>query len=94
MIADIANNSLHEGRSESRLPTFSQEWIDKIRGSSDFLGLNYYTSRFVSMPDDTAKVKPYHRHDKNVKDHIKPEWKQSASAHLYSVPQGLGDVLR
>lgn len=39
MRADIANNSIHEGRPRSRLPIFSQEWIDKIRGSSDFLGL-------------------------------------------------------
>lgn len=39
MRADIANNSIHEGRPRSRLPTFSQEWIEKIRGSSDFLGL-------------------------------------------------------
>lgn len=94
MITDIANNSLHEGRPKSRLPTFSKEWIDKIRGSSDFLGLNYYTSRYVSMPDDKVKANPYHSRDKNVKDHTKPEWKVAAAKHLYSVPKGFGDVLR
>lgn len=57
-------------------------------------GLNYYTSRMVSMPDETAKLKPYHKHDKNVKEDVKPHWKQAASGHLYSVPEGFGDVLR
>lgn len=39
MISKVANNSMKEGRTSSRLPTFSKEWIDKIRGSADFLGI-------------------------------------------------------
>lgn len=91
---EIANNSRNEGRTRSRLPTFSKEWIEKIRGSSDFLGLNYYTSRYVVQPDDTVKVTPYFKKDRNVKEIVKPEWEQASSDHLYSVPKGLGDVLR
>lgn len=94
MKADIAKNSFHEGRNSSRLPTFSKEWIYMIRGSSDFMGLNYYTSRYVTMPDDAVKLNPYHGRDRNVKNIIDPEWKKSSSDHLYSVPQGFGDVLR
>lgn len=39
MISKVANNSMQEGRAWSRLPTFTKEWIDKIRGSADFLGI-------------------------------------------------------
>lgn len=46
------------------------------------------------MPDQTAFLNPYHKHDKNVQEHVKPHWKQAASGHLQSVPEGFGDVLR
>lgn len=94
MITQIASNSIREGRSWSRLPTFSEEWINLIRGSADFLGLNYYTSRFIEVSDKPIGVNPSYNRDMNLKFIVKPEWKQSASSWLYSVPQGLGDILR
>lgn len=94
MIQQIANNSKHEGQSWSRLPTFSKEWVHKIRGSADFLGLNYYTSRYIEVPSKPTGVNPSHARDKNFIELVKPEWKRGASDWLYSVPQGLADVLR
>lgn len=61
MISQIGNNSMLEGRPESRLPTFSKEWIDKIRASADFFGMNYYTSRFaeaISGPVSVIRTRP------------------------------------
>lgn len=94
MISQIANNSVHEGRSRSRLPTFSNEWIYKIRGSADFFGLNYYTSRVLTLPNEPIGTNPSIERDRIYEWKIKPEWKQAESVWLYSVPQGLGDVLR
>lgn len=94
MIEQINKNSEREGRTWSRLPTFSEKWVDKIRGSADFLGLNYYTSRYVDLIDEPSGVNPSYSGDMQLNLTVKPEWKQSASNYLYSVPQGLGDILR
>ncbi|XP_049766119.1 myrosinase 1-like [Schistocerca cancellata] len=41
-------NSAAEGRPRSRLPTFTQEEVQYIRGSADFIGLNHYSTEFVT----------------------------------------------
>lgn len=94
MIARIGNNSMQEGRPWSRLPTFSQQWIDTIRGSADFFALNYYTSRVVEKPDKPSGENPSFKRDMNIKEISKPEWKPSVCDEFYSVPHGLGDLLR
>lgn len=92
MINQIANNSMKEGRAWSRLPTFSIEWIDKIRGSADFFGLNYYSSRYVKLWDKPTGINPSYFRDRNFREIISPEWKHSSI--FYSVPDGLGGILR
>lgn len=94
MITQIGNNSLKEGRLHSRLPTLSNEWIEKIRGSADFLGLNYYTSRIIEVPSEPEGPNPSIERDKMYRRKTKPEWIQAASDWLYSVPEGIGDILR
>lgn len=94
MRSRIDYNSIEEGRLSSRLPTFSQEWIDKIRGSADFLGLNYYTSRYVEEANEPQGKTPSIENDRNLTDSVKPDFKPSASSWLYSYPKGLGDLLR
>lgn len=94
MIRRIANESINEGRLYSRLPSFSNRWIDIIRGSADFLALNYYTSYFVESMSKSENNGTLCQRDTNLKCFVKPEWKQAASEWLYSVPNGLGDLLR
>lgn len=94
MITQIASNSIREGRTWSRLPIFSQKWIDMIKGSADFLGLNYYTSRYVEVLKEPVGRKPSIYRDMMLNFTVKPEWKRSRSDWLYSVPSGLGDILR
>lgn len=90
----INSNSIREGRSWSRLPTLSQKWKEMIRGSADFFGLNYYTSRYVVLANEPHGPNPSWERDNGLTQHVKPEWKQARSKWLYSVPQGLGDILR
>lgn len=73
---------------------FSDRWVETIRGSADFLGYNYYTSRFVKLAEGPVGPSPSYQRDRGMIEIIKPEWKASASDWLFSVPQGLGDMLR
>ena len=42
-----------------RLPHFTQQETDEMRGSFDFLGLNYYSSLLASNPDHEATYGGY-----------------------------------
>lgn len=94
MIEIIANNSKSEGRTRSRLPTFSPFWIEQIRGSADFFGINYYTSRYVEASQKPTGPNPSINRDRSYERIVKPEWVPSASEWLFSVPEGLRDILR
>lgn len=94
MVSQIKGNSLREGRGWSRLPELSPQWRKMIKGSADFLGLNYYTSRLVEARDKAEGANPSWERDTMLKFSISPDWKPSHSAWLYSVPQGVGDILR
>lgn len=94
MVTQVASNSIREGRSWSRLPAFSEKWIETIRGSADFLGLNYYTSRYVESIKAPVGRTPSYYSDSLLKFSVKPEWKRGESSWLYSVPSGIGDLLR
>lgn len=87
-------NSLNEGRLWSRLPTFSPHWVKRIRGSADFLGLNYYTARFIELKDEPTGPNPSWERDAMFREVIPKEWKRAATRWLYSVPHGLRDFLK
>lgn len=90
----INRNSICEGRDRSRLPPLSKWWIDRIRGSADFMGFNYYTSRMVERGIKPNEPNPSFIRDTNLILSANPEWKQSIASWLYLVPDGLGKVLR
>lgn len=92
MISKINDNSKQEGHPWSRLPRFSRQWIDTIRGSADFFGLNYYSSRYVKLWDKPIGKIPSYFRDSNLRESVSPKWKHSST--FYSVPEGLGDILR
>ncbi|CAG7719799.1 unnamed protein product [Allacma fusca] len=83
--------SIREGRSESRLPSFSEEWSKIIKGANDFLGLNHYTSSIVTAQ---AGSYPGVDHDADVGQRKDPSWPKGSVAWLYEVPWGLRRLLK
>lgn len=47
----IGNKSLAEGLEQSRLPEFTEEEKKLNAGSSDFIGINHYTTSLVKPMD-------------------------------------------
>lgn len=94
MKAQVASNSIREGRDRSRLPKISEIWNEQIRGSADFIGINYYSSRLVTTLPLPKYKSPSFGVDLRQKYEIKPEWKRAKSDWLYSVPSGISDLLR
>eukprot|EP00058_Branchiostoma_floridae_P022667 XP_002608157.1 hypothetical protein BRAFLDRAFT_90429 [Branchiostoma floridae] len=71
------------------VPDFSEEEKASIRGSSDFFGLNHYTSSIVGHMDTPAGEGPLD----NINITTSPEWRRAASDWLYAVPWGMRRVL-
>ena len=46
-LRQIARKSSAAGLPQSRLPIFTRAEIDSLKGSSDFFGLNFYSSSYV-----------------------------------------------
>ncbi|XP_058073481.1 beta-glucosidase 12-like isoform X11 [Magnolia sinica] len=81
---------------KNRLPNFTKEQSVMLRGSFDFIGLNYYTSRYAAhVPPHTIRVS--YTTDSHVNDTVErngiPIGPQAASPWLYVYPQGIRDVL-
>lgn len=93
MINRIGNLSREEGRSYSRLPVFTQEERDYIRGSSDFLGLNYYTSYMVEQTEEPVGSDPSMERDMGLRTFRDPDWPVAKSVWLYSVPEGIRGIM-
>lgn len=91
----IRDASLRQGLKRSRLPEFSQEEIQMIRGSADFMGFNTYSSRLVSSapagsgkPSSTALVD-----DGQVIVTTDPSWETTIAPWHFVVPEGMRRVL-
>lgn len=94
MIEEIANNSNIEGRPWSRLHKFDDETRKLVQGSADFLGLNYYTSRYVELGLSDKDKNLFWAKDSNLIESVNKSWPQAASKYIYSVPRGLSDLLK
>ncbi|KAM7476673.1 hypothetical protein LguiB_023916 [Lonicera macranthoides] len=66
-----------------RLPDFTDEQSEMLKGSADFIGLNYYTAKYVAatrcIDDSTYTNDPC--------AYLSSEW-------LYVYPEGIKDILR
>ncbi|KAF4531659.1 hypothetical protein B566_EDAN016960 [Ephemera danica] len=47
----VLRHSLEEGFNQSRLPEFGPQWVDYIKGTSDFFGLNHYSTNLAELHD-------------------------------------------
>lgn len=96
MIDQIGKKSQKEGRLRSRLPTMSEEEKAYIRGTADFLALNYYTSQLVTPRDEWSDYEDFPIawwSDMNLETSSDPSWKRAKTFWLYKVPEGLHDLL-
>jgi len=86
----VDRKSQEEGLDSSRLPEFDLHWAAQVRGSWDFLGLNHYTSELA-----TTKMGNYSgwSQDQDVETSQSPDWPESASSWLKSVPWGFRKLL-
>ncbi|XP_054009123.1 myrosinase 1-like, partial [Hylaeus anthracinus] len=88
----IAAKSKQQGYARSRLPEFEPEWIDYIRGASDFLAVNHYTSKLME-PGESGSV-PSYENDAGLVASYKPSWAKTASDWLRVAPEGFRYLLR
>ncbi|KAK9721944.1 Collagen triple helix repeat (20 copies) [Popillia japonica] len=84
--------SEREGYSKSRLPKFTEEEVQLVKGTSDFFGLNHYTSELCTTMKWEV-VGPSHQLDVGAHCETNPEWETAASFWLKVVPWGLRKLL-
>ncbi|KAJ8709807.1 hypothetical protein PYW08_009811 [Mythimna loreyi] len=90
----IAEKSAQQGYRQSRLPEFTEEEKDFVRGASDFFGVNHYTA-FLMTPMKYKGIFPVPSilDDMNVMWNWPAEWSQSASFWLKMAPNSLYNAL-
>ncbi len=87
------------GRLQDRLPRFNQEDLALIRDSSDFFGLNHYTTHYAAHvePGKPCKSDPYGNggisDDQDVRLISDPSW-EKASMNWNIVPWGCRKLLQ
>lgn len=80
----IGAKSAEQGFSRSRLPEFTPEEIDYVRGSSDFFGLNHYSTYIVYRNESLNNYHnvPSYYDDMNAAPYQSSEWEHGASSFL------------
>ncbi|KAI5634549.1 glycosyl hydrolase family 1 domain-containing protein [Phthorimaea operculella] len=91
----VAAKSAEQGYPRSRLLEFTPEEVDFVRGSSDFFGLNHYTSDYVYRNESTygANPIPSMEDDMDILTYQPSEWEGAASSWLKFAPWGFYKLL-
>jgi lactase-phlorizin hydrolase len=72
-VLKVAEKSSAQGFETSRLPAFTQEEMDNIAGSADFLGINHYSAYLVeNSVSDINDVSYFADHD--TRNSFDPSW--------------------
>ncbi|KAJ8315740.1 hypothetical protein KUTeg_007890 [Tegillarca granosa] len=77
----------------NRLPEFTEQEKRDNLGSSDFFGINTYTTNLVSYKDNSKSTKPNHFEDQDNQFSTDPSWKGANSGWLWVVPWGMRKIL-
>ncbi|XP_019629795.1 PREDICTED: lactase-phlorizin hydrolase-like [Branchiostoma belcheri] len=91
----VMKRSLADGLTTSDLPEFSAEEKALLKGSADFLGMNYYTARLVSAraEGDAAKPDLLEEDDADVHVEMNPDWPVAGLPFISIVPWALRKAL-
>lgn len=92
MVDIIANKSKTQSLRRSRLPTFTEEERKFIVGTSDFFGLNHYSTFLVSPGEDNSRNFLAHA-DLNVVMEQDPSWEKTPTFWITIVPWGFRKLL-
>ncbi|CAH4023806.1 unnamed protein product [Pieris brassicae] len=87
--------SLKQGYTESRLPSFTEQEKEFIKGTADFYGLNYYTSRIIRpvLPGERGYWFLNGSSELNATLELPPGARLTTIDMLPMVPEGLGKML-
>ncbi|XP_041974904.1 myrosinase 1-like [Aricia agestis] len=95
MIRIIDEKSRQQNFSQSRLPKFTPEEIEYIKGTGDFFGLNHYTTYYLTMADKQVGAVPSHANDCGIVRFQNPKWPSKSSSNwLRVVPVGFRRLLK
>ncbi|XP_063932750.1 myrosinase 1-like [Zophobas morio] len=93
MIDRIDARSEEQGYPESRLPKFTDEELEYIQGTYDFLAVNQYSTSYVEWQEEADINVISYGSDLNVHTWTDDSWESSASDWLKVVPWGIRKVL-
>ncbi|XP_047356137.1 myrosinase 1-like [Vespa velutina] len=88
----IDMKSQKQGYSRSRLLKLGDNWVDYIRGTSDFLSIDHYTSARVERGD--VELEPSFYNDQGLIEDQDPTWENNTIPWLKIVPEGFDIILR
>ncbi|ELU13711.1 hypothetical protein CAPTEDRAFT_98416 [Capitella teleta] len=86
----IAEKSAQQGYEQSRLPEFTAEEEARILGTSDFFGLNHYSTAMV-QGENTVAPEPSYLDDRDIITSVNETW--IGCDFVYVVPWGLRNLL-
>lgn len=89
MVREIAQNSLLENRTTSRLPFMDTPLKYFIRNTLDYLSFNYYTSNIVEYYENYTKEPPSWDKDARLILSSHPKWKPAKTNWIFNVPEGI-----
>jgi beta-glucosidase/6-phospho-beta-glucosidase/beta-galactosidase len=87
MIDRIGERSEKEGFNKSRLPEFTSQEIEDIKGTYDFIGLNHYSTSLTQWIEDNEIGKPSSLNDISVKVYDDDSWESSSSDWIKVLPR-------
>uniref|UniRef100_A0A671MPW7 Cytosolic beta-glucosidase n=1 Tax=Sinocyclocheilus anshuiensis TaxID=1608454 RepID=A0A671MPW7_9TELE len=80
----IGRKSAQQGLGTSRLPTFSSQEKSYIKGTSDFLGVGHFTTRYITQKSFPSNRGYTYFSDRDVAELVDPRWPDPGSEWLYS----------
>lgn len=66
LIKLVDQKSKEQNFTRSRLPKFTTEEVEYIKGTADFFGLNHYTTYLLTMADKEVGSIPSHQNDVGI----------------------------
>lgn len=78
----VGRRSREQGFPRSRLPEFTKEEVEFIRGTFDYFGLNHYTTWLVSNDVDRKVGRPSFLDDIGAVRHVDPKWPEASNSWL------------